>query len=238
MAADKRSMDEIEGDIRAARARLGRTVDALERKAAPVQLLTRGIEMVRSNTSAPTHRLGEAMSRNPVPVALIGAGIGWLIWSSIRGETRVQKAKRRLGEIAEAGAEELHDGSSVAEIAAEAAATAAPAPVRSVESLLARHPLALGGMAALAGALVAAFLPSTRREDALLGPARDTLRERALDEGEDALSRIEELARDAAAAAVGAAFDTVRDEFAPAEASTAEAPANPIPTDPVDVHPA
>lgn len=229
MPKDGRSIAEIEGDIRAARERLGRTVDALERKAAPAQLVMRGLDMIdKSSGDRPlSRRVLEALARNPVPVALVGAGIGWLLWSSLRGETKNERAARRLGEIADAeqpsepefapAAPDFIDDEfdePIDPTDAEDGIAAAPAKP-STANMLARHPLALGGLAAVVGAVVAAFLPATRSEDELLGPAGDTLRDRVGDTAEDVLSRIETIARDAAAAAVGAAFDTVREEFVP-----------------------
>ncbi|HKS88055.1 MAG TPA: DUF3618 domain-containing protein [Stellaceae bacterium] len=63
-----------------------------------------------------------------------------------------------------------------------------------------RHPLALGAVGALAGALAAALLPLSRVEDDMLGGTRDEIQR-----------RLRETASRAIGAAADAAADTVRD---------------------------
>jgi hypothetical protein len=74
-------LSEIEGDIAQTRAELGETLDALERKLAPRQLLEKGVDMLRGSMDENFDRLGETLRANPIPLALIGAGIGWLLLS-------------------------------------------------------------------------------------------------------------------------------------------------------------
>jgi hypothetical protein len=74
-------LSEIEEDIAQTRAELGETLDALERKLAPRQLLEKGVDMLRGSMDGNFDRVGETLRANPIPLALIGAGIGWLLLS-------------------------------------------------------------------------------------------------------------------------------------------------------------
>jgi ElaB/YqjD/DUF883 family membrane-anchored ribosome-binding protein len=72
---------------------------------------------------------------------------------------------------------------------------------RSMAEFFDENPMAVGIMAAAAGAALAAFLPRTRTEDETLGPLRD----RALEQGREQGSRIAEDVSERARAALNAA---------------------------------
>jgi hypothetical protein len=76
-----------------------------------------------------------------------------------------------------------------------------------------RHPLVIGSIGVMAGALIAALLPATRVEDELLGDTRDSLWHKAQEAGEQALSQVRDAATRAVDAAGGAAADTVKSEL-------------------------
>jgi hypothetical protein len=70
-----------------------------------------------------------------------------------------------------------------------------------------RHPLVVGTIGVMAGALVAALLPLTRFENEMLGTTRDELLHKAEEAGEQAIQRVRDAASDAAVRAVDAAAD-------------------------------
>jgi hypothetical protein len=87
-------------------------------------------------------------------------------------------------------------------------------------SLVERYPLAVGGLAMVAGALIALSLPGTRPEDEWLGETSEALRDVAATQGREVISRAEEVAGQAAEAAIGAAKETLKEQAAtPGEAS-------------------
>jgi hypothetical protein len=103
------SADEIEAAIGHTRAELGRTLDALERKLAARRLLQEGIAMVTELFGAEgsgRSALVEIARANPIPLALIGAGIGWLVASNtglldrIARDERVRGAVRQITDLA------------------------------------------------------------------------------------------------------------------------------------------
>jgi hypothetical protein len=71
------------------------------------------------------------------------------------------------------------------------------------------YPLAVGALGFLAGAVIAASLPSTRIEDEWVGEHRDDLLRQAKDTGEDVWNRAQDLAKNAAGAAAEAARDAL-----------------------------
>jgi hypothetical protein len=75
-----------------------------------------------------------------------------------------------------------------------------------------RHPLLIGAIGVMAGAMIAALLPATRVEDEWFGGARDELWQRAEAVGQEAVSRVRDTAMRAADAAADAAADTVKSE--------------------------
>ena len=99
-----RSSDEIRADIERTRARLGDTVEALGAQLNPSHLKQRVKDSVREATigrvqhmarqtqervSETGRDLAQTIRENPIPAAMIAAGIGWLLIGSRRGtETR------------------------------------------------------------------------------------------------------------------------------------------------------
>ena len=75
-----------------------------------------------------------------------------------------------------------------------------------------RHPLLIGAIGVMAGAMIAALLPATRVEDEWFGGARDELWQRAEAVGQEAVSRVRDTAVRAADAAADAAADTLKSE--------------------------
>jgi hypothetical protein len=76
-----------------------------------------------------------------------------------------------------------------------------------------RHPLVIGAIGVMAGALIAAMLPATRVEDEWFGDTRDALWQKAQDAGEQAFSQVREAATRAVEAASDVATETVKGEM-------------------------
>lgn len=79
---------EIEREANEIRADLDRTLDALERKFSPGQLLDRSLGYLRDNGGALTNTIGDTVKQNPVPLLLTAAGLAWLIASAVRSSGR------------------------------------------------------------------------------------------------------------------------------------------------------
>jgi len=76
-----------------------------------------------------------------------------------------------------------------------------------------RHPMVIGAIGVMAGALIAAMLPPSRVEDEWFGDTRDALWRQAQEAGEQAFTQVREAASRAAEAATDAATETVKSEM-------------------------
>jgi hypothetical protein len=167
------------------RADMDRTLDALERKLAPSQLIDKSLAYLRDHAGDVVHSVGETVRRNPVPVVLALAGLGWLVASTVRrrdpvherfddsfgdespyADARAARFRRRFQDrVAAAREQTLRAGDQVV-------------------STLEDRPLLFGGLAVAIGALIGAVVPSTEYEDRIVGQVRDRAVERARQMGE------------------------------------------------------
>lgn len=117
----------------------------------------------------------------------------------------LENARTGLGNMASGGRERVHDlshgaRSGVARVS-EAGRQGAARAKSGFDYMLNEQPLVLGAVGVALGALVAASLPRTQREDELMGDTRDEFVERARVKGEEQAEkarRIAASARDAA----------------------------------------
>jgi len=207
--------------------------------------------------------LGDTVKQNPVPVALIGAGLAWLMMGGSRHPARPEphtrpydtpdvtvydaynaplsgtqehssSLRQRAGEMASgvqgrlsaAGERVSHAAATTRESVSHAAASARERVGETAEHL--RHqarqqggktketfnylrddqPLVLGALGFALGAALGAGLPSTQREDELMGEARDQVVHRVQELGEEQLDK----AKHVASAAGNAALDQAHKE--------------------------
>jgi hypothetical protein len=158
----ERSADQIRADM-------DRTLEALERKLAPSQLLDKSLAYLRDHAGDVARDVGDVVRRNPVPVALAVAGIGWLIASTLRPRTATLD-------------ETYGDESPYADPPVRRSRLR-----RAGEDIVAtvdERPFLFGGIAVAIGALIGALLPSTEYEDRIVGEVRDRAVERARQMGE------------------------------------------------------
>ncbi len=94
----------------------------------------------------------------------------------------------------------------------------------SFATMAEEQPLALGAIGLAIGAIIGAALPGTRREDELLGRARDRALDRAREVGSEQYARLRERAVDAAERAQQAAKEAFTETDAQGERSVATAP--------------
>lgn len=82
------SSTQIRSEIERTRADMDETFDALERKMTPGQILGEAWTLTRGGTSAGASKLWQVAREHPLPSAVIGLGLGWLLVESSRGEER------------------------------------------------------------------------------------------------------------------------------------------------------
>jgi hypothetical protein len=85
------SMNDLERDIAESRARLDHTIDRIQDKLSVSGIVDDVLGQMRRNRYASTYDAAiEVIRRNPVPVMLVAAGIGWLLHRATR-EQRVTR---------------------------------------------------------------------------------------------------------------------------------------------------
>jgi hypothetical protein len=97
---DDMSPVEIEEEIEYTRGRVDETLNAIQEKLSPGGLIDQAIEYIRETPGKYASRLAKTIILNPVPSALIGAGIAWFAVSKSGGasysDTYVAKARNTL----------------------------------------------------------------------------------------------------------------------------------------------
>ncbi len=172
------------GDVRRGARRVGRMVQERWRHEQP-----------NSTSIATTAR------ENPIPTAMIGVGLGWLLWRTIqeRGEhqqhefqqheghhhqgdgleghkRQLQGRAQELREDAKHGLKQAREtaSSTVKDFQGRARSQVQTARERS-SSLYEDNPFAFAGAATLAGVGIGMMLPVSRREQEAYGPLRERL---------------------------------------------------------------
>lgn len=242
---------EIRSEIEQTRADMTDTIDAIQDKLRPSNIVSNAKDTVREATvgkvkaMANTARdrfagnrrewrgdggLIDRIRENPVPAAIAAASIAWIAFSGRRSSQRTTPAiygSTRDGEafvyetvisndvddLTELGPYSGGAGYEATRSVREAAGEVtgrAQSMVRGtgtrvrratsdagtrVQRFVRNNPLAAGAVAAAVGATVGMALPETRRENELMGEARDTVVNRAQDAARDAAERVQDAAQ-------------------------------------------
>jgi len=206
---------DLERDIDATREHMERTLDALERKLSPGELIDQLIGAVRRNGGDFTRNLGVQVRNNPVPTVLAGVGLLWLMSASdsaprprpvAAGEPglrdRMRSSAGALGAKAhEAGqrAHEMREHAGSGMRRARGAVRSGGESLRDTYSYLVdQQPLLLGGLGVALGAALGALTPRTDAEDQLFGEWSDRVREQTRAEGSRQYAKARHVAERAA----------------------------------------
>lgn len=201
----ERRPEQILTEIHRTRDELERTLSAIEHRLTPGQLLDQGVDYLRhSGANEFVHNLGGAAKQNPLPVALVGIGLAWLMalgrqpaqqesMSSVRNKASeaMQSASDTL-----ASAKERVSGNvtSIRERASQVTGTAREQWQRArggLDYLVQEQPLALGAIGLALGAVLGAAAPRTRQEERLMGEASRSVAEKAKQMGSQQLGESE-----------------------------------------------
>jgi hypothetical protein len=90
---DRKTAADIEQDVAQTRGRMDETLEALQHKMSPGQLVDQVLKYTRGGPGEYFSGLGQTIKYNPVPVALVGIGLAWLMMSDSKGSRRDVEAK-------------------------------------------------------------------------------------------------------------------------------------------------
>jgi hypothetical protein len=192
-----RDPEQLERSAERIRADLDATLDALERKLSPSQLLDRSLDYLRDHGGDLAVAVGDSVRRNPVPILVTVAGLGWLIATAVRARASIDVTPIDAADIDDMEIDDSLDDESAEssfrdrhtlrgrfhDRVAAARARTRRAQYRAV-SALEERPLLFGGLAVALGALLGAIVPRTKYEDRFVGQVRDRAVERAKQMGE------------------------------------------------------
>lgn len=197
--AKSNSSDDIEADIRSTRRNIDDNLERIQRKLSPGDFVDDVIDFARTNGGAVAGSVGRTVRDNPVPVAMIGAGVLWLALSSRNRSGDVEESQgdslpkrataagaaagKVRGKAGEVGEEVRH---KAGELSREARDQAVRAKETSGE-FVREHPLLVAAAGLALGAAVATALPRSKREDRTFGErsdkAKHAAKEAAMEEG-------------------------------------------------------
>ena len=84
-----KSPQEVEREVQQSRADVEETLEAIQERLSPGQMFEQVVDYMRSSNGGDFLRnLGTVVRDNPVPVALVGTGLVWLMLSSSRSGRR------------------------------------------------------------------------------------------------------------------------------------------------------
>ena len=151
-----RRPQEIQAEIQRTRREMDGTLHAIENRLTPGQLYDQGMQYLRNNGGTEfLSNLGEQAKRNPMPVALAGIGLAWLMATAKDGSGTP-----------------LETATSVRDSAADVREGARRQVDRArsgFDTMMREQPLALGAVGLAIGVLCAALAPRTAPEERIAG---------------------------------------------------------------------
>ena len=194
-----RRPEEILAEIHRTRDEMDHTLQAIEHRLTPGQLVDQGLEYLKkSGAHEYVHNLSGSLKTHPLPATLTGIGIAWLMAVGNKPPAqpssygtgpgigdRMQSAKERASQLGSSARQQLDRARG------------------GWDSMLNEHPLALGAVGLAIGAVCAAMAPRTAKEDQLMGQARDELLDKAKQAGTEKLEQMKQPQRPAAKESLG-----------------------------------
>lgn len=122
--------------------------------------------------------VADSVWRNPIPVALIGLGVGMLLMRNFRGQSysSTRRSNYAMGNVGQAqGSGALDYVKDTASSLRTKAMDGASTVTTRFEQVLRNNPLAIGAVAVAAGTAVGLVLPSTRFESEYMGETGEKL---------------------------------------------------------------
>jgi hypothetical protein len=87
-----KSAPEIEREVQQSRAEVEQTLDAIQARLSPGQLLDQAVDYFREGRGGEFARnLGDSVTQNPIPLALVGVGLAWMM---LGGQRSARKGDR------------------------------------------------------------------------------------------------------------------------------------------------
>jgi len=231
-------IDEIErtrAEIERTRAGMGETVDVIQARLSPENLKEQAKDRVKEATVGKAQEAGsgimDTIRQNPLPAALTGIGLGWLVMNSRRQsssrppyrDTAYDYQPRYEDQSGSSAGQALGNArDKVGETASQAQDKAGELANRTqdrvgnlgyqaryqaqrasggFQRMLRENPLAMGALGIGVGAAVGLAIPETDKEHEVMGEARDTLVDKAQEKVQETQEKVQQVAQEAQSAA-------------------------------------
>jgi ElaB/YqjD/DUF883 family membrane-anchored ribosome-binding protein len=199
---EQRDPEDLQREADAIRADMDRTLDALERKLSPKQLLDRSLTYMQANGGDILQKIGAAVNKNPLPLLVTSAGLIWLAASSRKSSSRSRfgsSSSLRRGDFdpstqsfqgSDMSSYGMGEGSTSADSSRVKRATnqlrqrasrtydatrqRTYEVGRNMNGLIQEQPLVCGAVALAVGAVIGASIPASRFERDLVARARES----------------------------------------------------------------
>jgi ElaB/YqjD/DUF883 family membrane-anchored ribosome-binding protein/gas vesicle protein len=223
---DEDETEIIAADIRITQERLGDTVEEIGERFNPRRLKAELKSDIRDATigkvenmaqqtadmvSDAQRSLVQSVRENPVPVAMVGIGLGWMILNASNRKKQmgsnsqydrarnkasdvVDSMKQKTSELADQTQRKASEMSERAEEMAGRVADQTRMQTRRVERAFQDNPLVIGAAALALGLAAGLAIPSTEKEAELVGDTRDELVDKVRDVAEDTKSKVQQVA--------------------------------------------
>ena len=215
-------------EIEHTRADMSETVDALQQRLSPQNLKEQAKVQAKETVRETGSGFVDRIKQNPIPAAMVGIGLGWLLTSGGSGSSGRQRSqdgpyyyersypdyyegsgdssgRSRTGEAAGQAREKASElGGQAQERAQELGGQAQEQAQRAkggFQRMLQENPLAVGAVAVGLGAAVGFSVPETQKENQVMGEARDSLVERGKEKAEELKPKVQSVAQQAQSAA-------------------------------------
>ena len=201
MMVELAETDRIEADLARTRARMDSRLDELQDHLTPKQMMNDAFAYFRGGDGADfTQDLVSRAKANPLPVALAGIGIAWLMASSGKpSSTRrgidpdaltaardgIARGTHDIRQNASDALGTLRDGASSLQKGTRTMSSS----TRDTLGSLAANPFALGAVAAVVGIVAGSLLPTFEHEEDVLGATATKLRTAGRDLAQDVVDR-------------------------------------------------
>ncbi len=185
-SAPRRDPAELEREAEASRESIRRTMDSLEQRLSPGQMLDQAMRMWRDGDSAFAVNLSRTVRSNPVPVLLSSVGLAWLAMADKRapppsadsGTSGLRSAGEKMGSAQAHAKDTVGAAQDRARDAASALSERGSRAREGVSRMQGEQPFLVGALGVAVGAALGGAFPRSQTEDAMIGEygeqARDT----------------------------------------------------------------
>jgi hypothetical protein len=222
---------EVEMEVEATRGKLDRTMEALKDKMTPGLLIDEASHAMGGIGEELLSKFMEQAKENPMPLALMGVGLVWLMAGSKKSEpvrsgnwngysasgSGIKDKMQHLGAKAASAQDTASDAihhmgdkaSDAVHDVGDKASDLGHQAVSGVKGIVDREPLLLAAVGLVVGVALAAALPSTSLEDQTVGSTRDDLLEKGKALASDSVDKVTDTAQ--------AAYGAVKSELGKGE---------------------